>query len=250
VSSSFSAKLSLRAFVRDTLFSRAKRLTAKYEIARYLAQTAQPKLNIGAGGNRIPGWLNVDLHPPPGVTCMDASQRWPFEDGSLHAILCEHMIEHVSKPAGEHMLREMRRTLAPGGSARIITPDLNWFAARVLQPASQREHEYLQFVSGFMKRPSTTWCDAINLCFYEHGHRYIWSIEELKAALVRAGFGELHVSRAAHPRQDVFRGVEGHPRLIGLDNDAMEAFAIEVTAPLREAEHGARSRLRMVGGTG
>lgn len=220
-----------RRWLRDTLFAPAKRLTAQYELQRYLRDNPEPKLNIGAGGNRIPGWLNVDLFPPPGVTHMDASLRWPFETGSIHAVLCEHMIEHVPKSLGEHILRETRRVLKPGGWLRVVTPDLNWFSSRILAPASQAEEAYLTYLSGFLGKPVDSWCDAINLCFYEHGHQYIWSIEELKASLVRAGFSDFQITRAAMPVQDVFHGVEGHPRLVGVENDAIEAFAIEAMAP-------------------
>lgn len=221
----------MRSRVKTQLFVPAKKLISKQEIQRYLSNTPAPRLNIGAGGNRIPGWLNLDLAPSPGVTFMDASLRWPFRDGSIDAILCEHMIEHVPKSLAIHMLAEMRRTLRPGAWARIVTPDLNWFASRILTPSSPSDDGYLRFLGGFMKRPSTTWCDAVNVCFYEHGHRYIWSIEELRSVLNTAGFSELTVTRAACPKHAIFEGVEGHPRMIGVENDALEAFAIEAMAP-------------------
>jgi hypothetical protein len=158
---------------------------------------------------------------------MDAAHPWPFAERSLDAVLCEHMIEHVPKRVGLHMLREMRRTLKPDGWVRIVTPDLTWLARRILQPASQAETRYLRFLDQFMGGRVNSWCDVANVCFYEHGHRYIWSIEELRSELRGCGFGELTVTRAGQPRQAVFAGCEGHPRVIGAENDAIEAFAIE-----------------------
>jgi predicted SAM-dependent methyltransferase len=227
----------LRKWVRSTIKSRVfvpmKRLTARHEIEQYMKTARSPRLNIGAGGNRVPGWLNLDLYPPPGVVYMDASLRWPFPDASIDSIMCEHMIEHVPKALGKHLLREMRRVLKPGGWARVITPDLNWLATRVLQPASATpdENGYLEFLNTFMERPETSWCDAVNLCFYEHGHRYIWSIDELKGELAKSGFSELVVTRAAYPEHAHFDGIEGHPKLMGKQNDAIEAFAVEARVP-------------------
>lgn len=228
--------MSLRSFVRSKVkrsFVTGKRVVSGHEIARYLNSTTTPRLNIGAGGNRVSGWLNLDLEPAPGVVFMDASERWPFADGSIDAIMCEHMIEHLPKEVGLHLLREMRRTLRPGGWLRVVTPDLTWLASRILTPAATTDGEadYLNFINGFMKRSKTTWCDAVNLCFYEHGHRYIWSIDELKAEIAGYGFCDLIVTRAAAPHHELFRGVEGHPRLIGEAIDALEAFAVEARAP-------------------
>lgn len=218
----------MRAWVKSNVFVPVKRVSASYEVKRYLSRTTTPRINIGAGGNRIRGWLNLDLYPAPGVVYMDASLRWPFADASIDAILCEHMIEHVPKSLGVHLLHEMSRILQPGGWVRIVTPDLNWLASRILNPSSTRQEEsYLEFLNTFMKRKSTSWCDAVNLCFYEHGHRYIWSIEELQSQLMAAGFSELTITRAACPVQQVFAGTEGHPKMIGVENDAIEAFAIE-----------------------
>ncbi len=44
----------------------------------------------------------------------------PFEDASLDAIVSANLLEHV--PDDEQALREMRRTLRPGGGGAIIVP--------------------------------------------------------------------------------------------------------------------------------
>ena len=223
--------MSWRPWVRRAVFARVKRLVAPAERRRYFALVREPKLNLGCGGNVISGWLNVDLCPTFGAVQMDASRPWPFDDQTFHATLCEHMIEHVDKSLAVYMCREVFRTLRAGAYFRVVTPDLNWFAERIRQPASAEEAEYLRFVDTFRRVQGTTWCDAINQIFYEHGHRYIWSIEELSAVLERIGFVDLQVTRAAHARQPVFEGVEGHPKEVGVAVDALEAFAIEARKP-------------------
>ena len=224
--------MSFRIWVRDNLFTPAKRLSARAEVRRYLARHPARRLNIGAGGNRLRGWLNVDRFPPPGVTFMDATERLPCRDATFETILCEHMIEHVAKADALHLLREMKRLLVPGGRVRVVTPDLDWFSRRILEPvpAGAQDDAYRAFLDERNGRRDTSWCDAMNLCFYEHGHRYIWSIEELEAAMREAGFSDRVVTRAGEVRDPAFADAEGHPRLIGHLVNSLEAFAIEARA--------------------
>lgn len=225
--------MSVRTWVRDNLFSVAKRVTGQTEIQRYFAKASAPRLNIGCGGNRVPGWLNVDRFPPPGVTFMDATKRLPFDDATFEAILCEHMIEHIPKATAIDLVAEMRRVLRPGGLARIVTPDLNWFSRRIIEavPAGDPDDTYRAFLRDWHHQPEISWCDAVNLCFYEHGHCYIWSIEELRGAMEAAGFVDIVVTRAGRPASPTFSGAEGHPKLMGELPNALEAFGIEGRSP-------------------
>lgn len=204
------------------------------EIRRYFANTACARLNIGCGGNRIPGWLNADCSPPPRATFVDATERLPFNDAQFEAILCEHMIEHIAKSAAIDLLGEMRRTLRPGGVVRIVTPDLAWFSRRIIEPASldAPDEAYRSFLNTWHRCGDISWCDAINLCFYEHGHRYIWSPEELRRQMEAAGFIDIIMTRAGHPDAASFAGAEGHARIMGAEPNALEAFGLEGRVPL------------------
>ncbi len=68
---------------------------------------------------------------------MDGSQSWPFPDDTFEAVLYEHMAEHVPQALGVYMMRETFRTMKPSAYFRVVTPDLNWFASRILAPASE-----------------------------------------------------------------------------------------------------------------
>jgi hypothetical protein len=45
----------------------------------------------------------------------------------------------------------------------------------------------------------------------------------------RVGFVDIKESRGGYPHDAVFDGVEGHPRVLGLEPNAFEAFALEGT---------------------
>jgi predicted SAM-dependent methyltransferase len=212
------------------------RLTQARRIAAYLHAEATPKLNIGCGYNTLPGWLNVDLDAGRGAAVyMNATRRFPLPADRFAAVLCEHMIEHVPREAGATLISEAFRVLAPGGWLRIITPDLERLAVLCLAAPTPEGQRYLDFVASIHGRPSITPAEAMNYMFYEYGHRHIYTISSLAEMLRSAGFVDLEDTRAGYPLQPIFKGAEGHPNFMGLENDALEAFALEARKPERTA---------------
>jgi SAM-dependent methyltransferase len=219
--------MTLRKFIRTRIFSRIKILLCKFEIRKYLASAAAPKINVGCGRNILKGWLNVDLFPRMGMVRLDASRRWPIPDGTFAACLCEHMIEHVSKSTAQVMIAEMFRTLRSDGVLRIVTPDLTAFARIVLSDSSSETVTYIRGLEIFRERTPITKCDAVNEIFYNYGHQYIYTPDELCRILSDAGFRDLRETRGGLYINSVFEGVDGHPRVIGQAMNEIEAFAIE-----------------------
>jgi hypothetical protein len=205
------------------------RVTANHEISRYLKSTAHKKINVGAQTNRISGWLNVDVLPFPGVTYMDATKRWPIPDDSFETLLCEHMIEHVTKTKGEFLLGEAFRILAPGGTIRLITPNMQSFARMALDPGCPAAELYLRFLR--QRHPNITAYDAVNMIYYGYGHKHIYSPAELAEIVRRCGFVDIEETQPGVPINPVFENVEGHPRLVGVEANAIEAFALEARKP-------------------
>jgi len=213
------------------IYSYIKSVSAPFEIAEYLRSAKSPKLNLGCGQNIIAGWLNVDIQAMPRATKLDIARSWPFNQNTFDAILCEHSIEHVSKGAGIELLASSFHVLRPGAYLRVITPDLEWIASKAANSSSGPDDEYLAFLSGLLNKSIKSWHDAINVTFYEYGHKYIWSTGELCKVLEHAGFVDLVVGRAAEWKQDIFEGVEGHLKIAGPKLGPLEAFSIEARKP-------------------
>ena len=55
-------------------------------ISQYNQTHSIRKLQIGAGHDDYPGWLNTDVEPGPGEVYLDATKRFPVADGSFHYI--------------------------------------------------------------------------------------------------------------------------------------------------------------------
>ena len=59
-------------------------------------QPAEPlHLHIGAGSQRLEGWVNVDIRPFPGVDVVaDVTRGLDFTD--VDAVFAEHFLEHLA----------------------------------------------------------------------------------------------------------------------------------------------------------
>ncbi|HKD85107.1 MAG TPA: methyltransferase domain-containing protein [Terriglobales bacterium] len=74
----------------------------------------------GAGGEVLPGFINVDVQSFPGVDVVSDVQALPFGCGTIAAIECDAVLEHVADP--ERAVSEMVRVLRPGGFLHVIVP--------------------------------------------------------------------------------------------------------------------------------
>jgi predicted SAM-dependent methyltransferase len=159
----------------------------------YLQKTTTPKLHIGSGWRPLDGWLNTDLELIPGVMQMDATQRFPFGDGTFQYVYTEHMIEHVPYPQGKYMLRECHRVMRNGGVIRVITPDLAAIVRLYRGDLSADQKRYLSwFCQTFVPEqypPDAV--SAINAMFRLWGHQFIYDEATLADAMSAAGFSSV-----------------------------------------------------------
>jgi predicted SAM-dependent methyltransferase len=199
------------------------------------------RVNIGAGIEVAPGWINVDggIHalfagaPAPVLRLLHRSSNvmrnglpadeyvrrlsehrfvhreledgLPFETGAVDYIFCSHVLEHFYKVHGEQLLKEMHRVLRPGGVVRICVPDL---AHAVSLYTQGRKWDALHYF--FVDSPAG----------YYRQHRYLYDFELLKEALATAGFGDI--------RRCEFR--QGRvPDLELLDNRPEETLYVEAS---------------------
>jgi SAM-dependent methyltransferase len=77
-------------------------------------------LYIGGAGRAVDGYVNLDLFAVPGVDVAADAHCLPFRDDLFQRVECDAVLEHVRAP--EKVMREIRRVLAPGGYAHLVTP--------------------------------------------------------------------------------------------------------------------------------
>ena len=199
---------------------------------RYLAEASEPKLHLGCGGHLLDGWLNSDLRLwAPNVLRMDAARRFPFADDTFSYVYCEHVIGSLDVEDAAAMLRECFRTLAPGGRARISTPDLA-FLSGLCEPRerSERERRYVDWFSARTGAPGRDFDLDLYKSVWEL--RFVYDEPTLREAMEAAGFA--NVARRGLNQSDA-------PALRGLANEGripdgllqLESFTLEGVKPMR-----------------
>ena len=96
--------------------------------APFVMNPAEPKdfpmgrwnLYIGGAGRVPDGYVNLDLFALPGVDVAADAEQLPFPAELFQRVECDAVLEHVRDP--ERVMQEIRRVLAPGGYAHLVTP--------------------------------------------------------------------------------------------------------------------------------
>lgn len=150
-----------------------------------------PRINVGCGTHREPGWWNIDADPRADIQhAVEFGSPLPFESGSLDVVFSEHFIEHVPLETGIWFIREAARALRPGGVWRSSTPDFDWIVGRGLaewQKLASIYEDIGDFRRGAMQRSS----EVVNWAFRGHGHQYLWSLADFTAHLSANGFTDI-----------------------------------------------------------
>jgi predicted SAM-dependent methyltransferase len=204
-------------------------------VARYLDATADPKLHVGAGPLRLPGWLNTDL--VTGEVQLDLGRRLPLPDSSFAYAFGEHVIEHLAPHTAERVLRELHRVLRPGGVLRLTTPDLRKIIA-IYEDRNPvvAQREYGRFLAGLTGRRYERGCQILNDYLRLWGHRYVFDEDDLSARLLEAGFEKVQRREPGESEHEALRGIEGHGGAEWVNR--AEAMCLEATRPAGRSDRG------------
>lgn len=84
----------------------------------------QIKLNLGCGGNHKSGYVNVDKFGKADVLFNLEIFPWPWEDGSVHEVLFNHVLEHLGQTTEVYfgIIKEVYRICVNGAKVHINVP--------------------------------------------------------------------------------------------------------------------------------
>ena len=214
--------------VRAHAWRRAVMRTDQRLRREYLRAATEPKLQIGGGWCQKEGWLNTDIMRLPNTMFMDATRRFPFDDGAFQYILCEHMIEHVSYENAGIMLRECHRVMRAFGVIRIITPDLRAMLGLHATTLTARQQAYIDYfcAAHLPGKRCASAANVINGQMRMWGHQFVYDEETLAAAMARAGFRSIARKRLGDGDYGPLRNIENEkrypPGLLDFESLALE----------------------------
>jgi len=152
------------------------------------------KLNLGCGGKKLEGYINIDIGPQfnpdiVGDLC-DLSQ---FEDNSADEIRLDAAYEHIYFQKRADALREWHRVLGPGGKLAINwIPDFEALLGLYGGPGPTDGFPHFDIV---MAR-RMLYGKAVSESSL---HKDCFTARKIEQELTSAGFRRIKVSRAVFP---------------------------------------------------
>lgn len=213
----------LRAVIRSAVRT-VNTPVAKGRTTRVLKSAPRP-INLEIGGlTKRPGWVITNVNATT-RNYLDATSRWPLEDGAVAYVYADNVIEHIPLEAGRAMLAEAYRCLQPGGVIRLITPDIRTHVEMYLAGPSAIDSaagRHYREMGLTVEHP----IDLVRIPIGSFGHHtgYVYDFDTLDLELKRAGF-------RSTTRCEL--GTSEHPPLAGLDLRGHEGgaqIAVEATA--------------------
>jgi predicted SAM-dependent methyltransferase len=180
--------------------------------------TTKTRINIGCGMTPTEGWLNLDNSPSlrlakfpfmaevlhraglldknqfdyagycrsNRIKFADGTRRIPVPDGGAEVVYASHVIDLLDRTEIRLFLAEARRALRPGGTLRIVVPDLGKLLAEY-----QRNQDADRFMSNLMvcAPRARTLAQRIRLLMVgDRMHKWAYDGKSLAKLLVECGF--------------------------------------------------------------
>jgi predicted SAM-dependent methyltransferase len=168
----------------------ARRHRKGVQKARQFASSKGLKLNVGAGPNIKPGWVNIDFGQKADLG-LDMREKLPFSDGACAIVYSEHFFEHLYYPTdAKNFLAESVRVLEKGGTFSAGVPDTEW-PLRDYTGAGDGSYFRVE-----QKWNHPDWCktrmEHINFHFRQYEeHKFAYDYETFEAILKEAGFSSV-----------------------------------------------------------
>ena len=153
-------------------------------------------VNVGCGPFPLEGFCNIDYFWGPRHYCFDITKGMPFATASVKGIFSEHCLEYLKVEQCLAVLRDFRRTLKPGGVARIVLPDGGLYCRLYMQAISGEAVTWPYPEPG---KPPIYYVNRI-MAGYGHYSGFVYDFEAFKEVMLSAGFREVHREAYLHGR--------------------------------------------------
>jgi hypothetical protein len=170
-------------------------------------------VQFGCGWCAPEGWLNFDASPtlrfervplvgrlytrnasrfPKGVRYGDIVRGLPVPKESCKALYCSHVLEHLSLKDCRRALRNAHKILMPGGTFRLVLPDLEHaIRSYVSNDSPEASVEFMkETLLGLEERPRGP--SALGALWLGNSkHLWMWDYKGIAQELSLAGFVDI-----------------------------------------------------------
>jgi len=96
------------------------------------------KIDIGCGNRPKKRYIGIDRYIKKKSSIQAEALNLPFKDGSIDAIYCSHMIEHIPHSKTDILFLEFFRVLKSGGKLELLCPDFE----KIVEMWLENNYEY------------------------------------------------------------------------------------------------------------
>ncbi len=191
-------------------------------------------VQYGCGLSAPEGWLNFDASPtlrferiplvgalytrnkarfPKEVRYGDIVKGLPLPEGSCHAVYCSHVLEHLALEDCRAALRNTYRILEPGGTFRLVLPDLRAGIENYLKNGTpDAAHQFIRDTHLGDERRRRGVRGLLVAWLSNSKHLWMWDYEALAHELESAGFVDVRRAQFGDSPDPAFSAVEARNR--------------------------------------
>jgi predicted SAM-dependent methyltransferase len=175
---------------------------------------------------------SIGLLFPANVKYGDIVRGLPVDDGSASGVYSSHVLEHLARDDLPRALQNAFGILRPGGSFRLVVPDLYWRVARYLLTAkAENPHAADNLMSSCRLGMKSKAKNVMALAKNHIGHTdHLWMYDypAMKALLHEVGFVDIRRCAFGDSKDPMFALVEDRSRFFeGTERE----LAIEALRP-------------------
>jgi len=174
------------------------------------------RLNWGCGSTRMPGWVHSDIRDEPGIKKVaDIRKGLPIIDNHFDYAVSVHALQELAYSELVPALQELRRVLKPGGTLRLVLPDL----LKSVDAFRAGDRSYFAVPDNEVERLGSKL--AVQLIWFGYT-RSVFTPDYIEELLLKAGF-----SGVAHC---AFKQTQSRwPDIVEVDSRERESLFVEGT---------------------
>jgi len=150
---------------------------------------------------------------PPNIEYCDVTKGFPIAPGTVKVVYCSHVLEHMTLEEFRSTLRNTFSILQPGGTFRLVLPDLEWLIRGYVESPDPEAASRFMRDSWLGVESQGTGIGKISRRMFGRGaHLWMWDEKNITLELANAGFVNIRRARFGDNPDPQFRDVESEGR--------------------------------------